>query len=259
MTIRARRRRWAWLATHPRAVSGARGSSTPRTGTGCLTGAPGPPPSMTWTGPTGSDAPARPRVPAHVAKAMTVQVGVRPLTDYATAGGTGAVMSELTTNRIRTTAKRFGLTHLPSRSPPSPTGGGRPAGLPRLRRPGPRRRTRPARGPPVPQRPEALRPAAPQDPRRVRLHLPTRPRTEADQGPGHPGVPRTRANVALLGPPGTGKTHIAVALAVAACAAGYSIYFTSLDDLVRKLRTAEATGRFNRQAQRLPATLGPRR
>jgi DNA replication protein DnaC len=56
-----------------------------------------------------------------------------------------------------------------------------------------------------------------------------------------------RANVALLGPPGTGKTHIAVALAVAACAAGYSIYFTSLDDLVRKLKIAEATGRFNRQ------------
>lgn len=47
--------------------------------------------------------------------------------------------------------------------------------------------------------------------------------------------------------PGVGKTHIAVALAVAACAAGYSIYFTSLDDLVRKLKIAEATGRFNRQ------------
>ena len=40
---------------------------------------------------------------------------------------------------------------------------------------------------------------------------------------------------------------IAVALAVAACQAGFSIYFTTLDDLVRKLRTAEATGRFNRQ------------
>lgn len=57
----------------------------------------------------------------------------------------------------------------------------------------------------------------------------------------------TKSNVALLGPPGVGKTMIAVALAVAACQAGYSIYFTSLDDLVRRLRTAEATGRFNRQ------------
>ena len=56
-----------------------------------------------------------------------------------------------------------------------------------------------------------------------------------------------KGNVALLGPPGVGKTHLAVSLAVAACQAGYSIYFTSLDDLVRKLKLAEATGRLNRQ------------
>ncbi|WDO11338.1 IS21-like element helper ATPase IstB (plasmid) [Streptomyces murinus] len=53
-----------------------------------------------------------------------------------------------------------------------------------------------------------------------------------------------KANVALLGPPGVGKTHIAVALAVAACRAGYSIYFTSLDDMVRNLKAAEAAGRL---------------
>ncbi|MFG2525223.1 IS21-like element helper ATPase IstB [Streptomyces sp. NPDC048527] len=53
-----------------------------------------------------------------------------------------------------------------------------------------------------------------------------------------------KANAALLGPPGVGKTHIAVALAVAACRAGYSIYFTSLDDMVRNLKTAESAGRL---------------
>jgi DNA replication protein DnaC len=53
-----------------------------------------------------------------------------------------------------------------------------------------------------------------------------------------------KANVALLGPPGVGKTHIAVALAVAACRAGYSIYFTSLDDMVRHLKAAEDQGRL---------------
>ncbi|MFF5019075.1 IS21-like element helper ATPase IstB [Streptomyces sp. NPDC001165] len=53
-----------------------------------------------------------------------------------------------------------------------------------------------------------------------------------------------KANAALLGPPGVGKTHIAVALAVAACRAGYSIYFTTLDDMVRNLKTAEAAGRL---------------
>ena len=60
---------------------------------------------------------------------------------------------------------------------------------------------------------------------------------------------QAKSNVALLGPPGVGKTMLAVALAVGACQAGLSIYFTTLDDLVRRLRAAEATGRFNRQLQ----------
>lgn len=53
-----------------------------------------------------------------------------------------------------------------------------------------------------------------------------------------------KANAAFLGPPGVGKTHLAVALAVAACRAGFSIYFTTLDDMVRQLKTAEAAGRL---------------
>ncbi|MGW3333838.1 IS21-like element helper ATPase IstB [Streptomyces rubiginosohelvolus] len=55
----------------------------------------------------------------------------------------------------------------------------------------------------------------------------------------------TKANAALLGPPGVGKTHIAVALSVAACRAGFSVYFTTLDDMVRQLKVAEAGGRLN--------------
>ena len=72
---------------------------------------------------------------------------------------------------------------------------------------------------------------------------------------------QAKSNVALLGPPGVGKTMLAVALAVTACQAGLSIYFTTLDDLVRRLRAAEATGRFNRQLQAYlrPAVLVVRR
>jgi DNA replication protein DnaC len=59
----------------------------------------------------------------------------------------------------------------------------------------------------------------------------------------------SHSNIALLGPPGVGKTHLAVALAVAACSAGYSVYFTSLDEAVRQLRVAEAAGRFAKKLQ----------
>ena len=60
---------------------------------------------------------------------------------------------------------------------------------------------------------------------------------------------RSKSNIALLGPPGVGKTMLAVGLAVAACQAGFSIYFTTLDDMVRRLKTAETAGRFTRQLQ----------
>jgi DNA replication protein DnaC len=63
------------------------------------------------------------------------------------------------------------------------------------------------------------------------------------------GFVRDRGNVALLGPPGVGKTHLAVALAVGACQAGFSVYFTSVDDLVRNLRDAETAGRFAKKLQ----------
>jgi DNA replication protein DnaC len=57
------------------------------------------------------------------------------------------------------------------------------------------------------------------------------------------------ANVAFLGPPGVGKTMLGVGLAVAACQAGFSVYFTTLDDMVRNLREAEAGGRFAKKLQ----------
>jgi DNA replication protein DnaC len=63
------------------------------------------------------------------------------------------------------------------------------------------------------------------------------------------GFVSARSNVALLGPPGVGKTMLAVGLAVGACQAGFSIYFTTLDDMVRNLKEAEMTGRFAKKLQ----------
>ena len=40
---------------------------------------------------------------------------------------------------------------------------------------------------------------------------------------------RQKGNVVFLGPPGVGKTHLAVSLALKACQAGLSIYFTNME------------------------------
>jgi DNA replication protein DnaC len=47
---------------------------------------------------------------------------------------------------------------------------------------------------------------------------------------------RQNGNAIFLGPPGVGKTHLAVALALKACQAGLSIYFTTMSDLILKLK-----------------------
>jgi DNA replication protein DnaC len=66
------------------------------------------------------------------------------------------------------------------------------------------------------------------------------------------GFVEHKANVAFLDPPGVGKTMLAVGLAIAACQAGYSVYFTTLDNLVRNLKEAEASGRFAKKLQTYP-------
>ena len=53
-------------------------------------------------------------------------------------------------------------------------------------------------------------------------------------------------NVLFLGPPGVGKTHLAVALAVKACYAGQTIFFTTMADLIEKLKQDHAAGKSGR-------------
>jgi DNA replication protein DnaC len=46
------------------------------------------------------------------------------------------------------------------------------------------------------------------------------------------------ANLLFLGPPGVGKTHLAVALGIRAIEAGYGVYFVRAHDLLEDLRLA---------------------
>ncbi len=55
------------------------------------------------------------------------------------------------------------------------------------------------------------------------------------------------SNVILLGPPGVGKTHLAVALAEAAIRAGQAAYFMTAHDLVDDLGRAYREGRLDRR------------
>jgi DNA replication protein DnaC len=54
---------------------------------------------------------------------------------------------------------------------------------------------------------------------------------------------RQQGNIIVLGPPGVGKTHLAVSLALKACQAGISIYFTTMEDLITKLKNDHEAGR----------------
>jgi DNA replication protein DnaC len=59
--------------------------------------------------------------------------------------------------------------------------------------------------------------------------------------------------VHLLGPPGTGKSHLAVALGVEAVKAGRSVYFATLADIVASLAKAEREGTLRERLRFLSA------
>ncbi len=54
-------------------------------------------------------------------------------------------------------------------------------------------------------------------------------------------------NVILLGPPGVGKTHLAIGLGVACAEMGHRAYFVSAVELARKLALALAQNRLHRE------------
>jgi DNA replication protein DnaC len=58
-------------------------------------------------------------------------------------------------------------------------------------------------------------------------------------------------NVIVLGPPGVGKTHLAIALGIKAVEAGYSVLFLTLEALMTRLTKAVNENRLERSLQQL--------
>ena len=60
-----------------------------------------------------------------------------------------------------------------------------------------------------------------------------------------------KENVVLLGPPGTGKTHLSIALGIRACLAGHRVGFRTATEWVALLADAQRQGRLDEELDRL--------
>jgi len=60
-----------------------------------------------------------------------------------------------------------------------------------------------------------------------------------------------RENVVLLGPPGTGKTHLAIAVSIRACLAGHRVAFATATEWVARLAEAKRHTGLDAELRRL--------
>jgi DNA replication protein DnaC len=60
-----------------------------------------------------------------------------------------------------------------------------------------------------------------------------------------------RENIVLLGPPGTGKTHLSIAIAIRACLAGHRVLFRTATEWVAALADAQRHGRLDTELDKL--------
>ncbi len=62
---------------------------------------------------------------------------------------------------------------------------------------------------------------------------------------------RDKANVLLIGDSGTGKSHLAIAFAFKALEKDYTVYFTTVSDMLYDLHIAKADNTYHKQLKRL--------
>ena len=60
-----------------------------------------------------------------------------------------------------------------------------------------------------------------------------------------------KENIVLLGPPGTGKTHLSIALGIRACLAGQRVAFKTATEWVALLADAQRHGHLDQELERL--------
>ncbi len=65
------------------------------------------------------------------------------------------------------------------------------------------------------------------------------------------GFIERKENVIFLGPPGVGKTHLAISLAIAAAQSGRRVYYGTLADLITSLEEAQIAGRLSHRLKTL--------
>lgn len=61
---------------------------------------------------------------------------------------------------------------------------------------------------------------------------------------------RRKENIALIGPTGTGKTHLAIAIGVKAVMQGYSVLFTTANDMMEELYMSRADNSFQQKVKK---------
>lgn len=62
---------------------------------------------------------------------------------------------------------------------------------------------------------------------------------------------RNAENIVFLGPPGVGKTHLAIGLGIEAIEAGFKVYFANASNLVEKLEAADKAKKLDEKLREL--------